>query len=101
MGQYVTTSGFSPLVYLCMSVIVNFVFLFGAYRLFGDKSFFFIGLSVLTCAIYHTFLCQSLVCTKMDPIGNKPFQLYGLSMAFESVKMGVGVSFSSSSLAHS
>ena len=42
----------------------------------------------------------------MDPIGNKPFWLYGLSMgikigSFESVKMGVGVSFTSNSLAHS
>ena len=61
---------------------------------------------MLTCAIYHTFPCQSLVRTKMDPIGNKPFWLYGLSMgikigSFESVKMGVGVSFTSNSLAHS
>ena len=61
---------------------------------------------MLTCAIYHTFPCQSLVRTKMDPIGNKPFWLYGLSMgikigSFESVKMGVGISFTSNSLAHS
>ena len=55
---------------------------------------------MLTCAIYHTFPCQSLVRTKMDPTGNKPFWLYGLSMgikveSFESVKMAVGVSFTS------
>ena len=61
---------------------------------------------MLTCAIYHTFPCQSRVRTKMDPIGNKPFWLYGLSMgikigSFESVKMGVGISFTSNSLAHS
>ena len=61
---------------------------------------------MLTCAIYYTFPCQSLVHTKMDPIGNKPFCLYGLSIgikigSFESVKMGVGVSFTSNSLAHS
>ena len=78
---------------------------FGA--LFGDKNrFTFIGLSVLTCAIYHTSPCQSLVRTKMDPTGNKSFWIYGLSMgikigSFESVKMGVGVSFTSNSLAHS
>ena len=46
-------------------------------------------------------------CTYQNgPIGNKLFWLYGLSMGikigyFESVKMGVGVSFTSSSLAHS
>ena len=61
---------------------------------------------MLTYAIYHTSPCQSLVHTKMDPIGNKPFWLYGLSMgikigSFESLKMGVGVSFTSNSLAHS
>ena len=61
---------------------------------------------MLTCAIYHTFPCQSLVRTKMDPFGNKLFWLYGLSMgikigSFESVKMGVGVSFTSNSLADS
>ena len=58
-----------------------------------------------TCAIYHTFPCQSRVRTKMDPTGNKPFWLYELSMgikigSFESVKIGVGVSFTSNSLAH-
>ena len=60
-----------PLV--CVTdVIVSFIFLFGA--LFGDKNrFTFVGLSVLTCAIHRTFPCQSLVRTKIDPIGNKPF----------------------------
>ena len=52
---------------VCVTDVINlsFVFLFGA--LFGDKNrFTFIGLSVLPCAIYHTFPCQSLVRTKMD-----------------------------------
>ena len=61
---------------------------------------------MLTSAIYHTFPCQGLVRTKIDPIGNELFWLYGLSMgikigSFESVKMGVGVNFTSNSLAHS
>ena len=57
---------------VCVTDVINlsFVFLFGA--LFGDKNrFTFIGLSVLPCAIYHTFPCQSLVRTKMNPVGNK------------------------------
>ena len=54
--------------FVCVTdMIVSFVFHFGA--LFGDKNCFtFIGLSLLTCALYHTFPCQILVLTEMDPI---------------------------------
>ena len=46
------------------------------------------------------------VCTEIDPTGNKPIWLYGLFMgikigSFESVTIGVGVSLTPSSLAHS
>ena len=78
-GSWVRSLG--PFVFVTY-VIVSFVFPFGA--LFGDKNrFTFIGLLVLTCAICHTFPCQSFVRTKMDPIGNKPFWLYGLSMSIK------------------
>ena len=64
-----------PLVYVT-DVVVSFVFLFGA--LFGDKNrFTFIGLSVLTCAIYHTFPCQSLVRTKRTPLEISHFGFMG------------------------
>ena len=50
---------------ICMTdVTVNFVFLFGA--LFGDNFYRTFGANL--CNIYHTFSCQSLVCTKMDPL---------------------------------
>ena len=64
-----------PLVCLT-DVIVSFVFHFGA--LFGDKNrFTFKGLSVLTCATYHTFPCQSLALTKMDPLEISHFGFMG------------------------
>ena len=50
-----------------------------------------IGLSVLTCAYILYFLVpKSYIYTKMDPIGNKPFWFYGLSMGIKIGDNGCG-----------
>ena len=70
-----------PLVYVT-DVTVSIVLLLEHSWVIKNR-FTFIRLSVLTCAIYHTFPRQSLVRTKMDHIRNKPFLLYELSMGIK------------------